>query len=111
MDLSFNEVDRTMYDQIMDSLSAGMDLQTFLLFFGYQRSGSSMVGSLIDAHPDAAIANELDAIKAYQNGDTRERLFTKLVAVSTAYKLIGPCQAGSWSKMAIACQSSPIMTN
>jgi hypothetical protein len=53
-----------------------------------------MVASLLDAHPGAAVANEFDAIKGYENGETREELFTKLVAVSTAYKIVGRCQAG-----------------
>jgi len=86
--------DRAKYDQVMDSLSAGMKPQTFVLFFGYPRSGHSMVASLLDAHPEAAIANEFDAVKAYLNGETREDLFQKLVAISTAYKIVGRCQAG-----------------
>ena len=31
---------------------------------------------------------------AYQNGETREELFKRLVAISTAYKIVGRCQAG-----------------
>merc|ERR1719281_1786742 len=85
---------RVKYDQVMDSLSVGMKPHTFLLFFGYPRSGHSMVASLLDAHPEAAVANEFDAVKAYLNGETRELLFEKLVAVSTAYKIVGRCQAG-----------------
>lgn len=53
-----------------------------------------MVASLLDAHPEAAVANEFDALKAYLHGETREDLFKKLVAISTAYKLVGRCQAG-----------------
>lgn len=53
-----------------------------------------MVASLLDAHPEAAVANEFDALKAYLHGETRELLFKKLVAISTAYKLVGRCQAG-----------------
>lgn len=39
------------------------DLETFCLFIGYSRSGHSLVGSLLDAHPDAVIAHELDALR------------------------------------------------
>lgn len=94
VDLQLDQDDRRKYDEVMGSLPAGMDPQVFLLFFGYARSGHSMIGSLLDAHPEAAVANEFDAIRAYQNGDSRERLLTNLVAVSTAYKLVGRCQAG-----------------
>ena len=35
----------------------------FVAFIGYSRSGHSLVGSLLDAHPDAAIAHEIHAMK------------------------------------------------
>lgn len=94
VDLQFSDDDRRTYDEVMGSLTDSMDPQHFLLFFGYARSGHSMIGSILDAHPEAAVANEFDAIKAYQSGDSRERLLTNLVGVSTAYKLVGRCQAG-----------------
>jgi hypothetical protein len=93
-DLDAVNADRGTYDRVMASLSDGMNLQTFLLFFGYPRSGHSLVASLLDAHPDAAVANEFDAIKAYRKGETRENLLRKLVSISTAYKMVGRCQAG-----------------
>ena len=34
------------------------DLQAFCLFMGYTRSGHSLVGACLDAHPEAAIAHE-----------------------------------------------------
>jgi len=96
VNLHLSAGDRTKFDEVMDSLNTpdGMNPDSFLLFFGYARSGHSMVGSLLDAHPEAAVANEFDAIKAYQTGDSRERLLKNLVAVSTAYELVGRCQAG-----------------
>jgi len=36
------------------------DVDKFCLFIGYPRSGHSLVGSLIDAHPNAVIGHELD---------------------------------------------------
>jgi len=38
-------------------------LKSFCLFIGYPRSGSSLSGALIDAHPDAVMAHELDTLK------------------------------------------------
>ena len=40
------------------SLSAVNSVEKFVFFVGYARSGHSMVGSVIDAHPDMVIAHE-----------------------------------------------------
>jgi hypothetical protein len=42
------------------------DLRTFVLFVGFARSGHSIVGSLLDAHPDIIIAHECSAL-SYMN--------------------------------------------
>jgi hypothetical protein len=44
--------DRRMFEQI-----------EACLFIGYPRSGHSLIGSLIDAHPHAALGHELDLLK------------------------------------------------
>jgi hypothetical protein len=90
----FEGVDRAKYEEVMASLKDGVHPQTLVMFFGYRRSGHSLVGSLLDAHPDAAIANEFNAMNAYYSGTGRSELFRELVSVSTAYKLVGRCQAG-----------------
>lgn len=38
-------------------------LKTTCLFVGYPRSGHSLIGALLDAHPDAVIAHEADILK------------------------------------------------
>ncbi len=38
------------------------DVETCCLFVGYPRSGHSLVGSLVDAHPHAVLAHELDLL-------------------------------------------------
>jgi hypothetical protein len=38
------------------------DLETYLMFIGYPRSGHTLLGSVLDAHPDMVIAHELDAL-------------------------------------------------
>ena len=43
-----------------DTLS---QLERFCLFVGYPRSGHSLVGSLLDAHPDIAISHELHVLR------------------------------------------------
>jgi hypothetical protein len=58
-------------------------LQGFCLFIGYPRSGHSLVGALIDAHPDAAIAHEAHALRLAAEGSTREALFERLLENTT----------------------------
>lgn len=38
------------------------EARTFVQFVGFPRSGHSLIGALIDAHPDALISHELDAM-------------------------------------------------
>ena len=59
-------------------------IEAFCLFVGYGRSGHSVVGSLIDAHPHAAIAHELHAVKRYFEGVPRDVLFDRLFALAQA---------------------------
>jgi hypothetical protein len=55
-------------------------VERFCLFVGYPRSGHSLVGSLLDAHPDVVIAHEANALKlATADGLTRPDLFAALV--------------------------------
>lgn len=46
----------------------------FVQFAGWPRSGHSLVGALIDAHPEAAIAHELDAMGLFHKGIPAARL-------------------------------------
>jgi len=45
------------------------------LFVGYQRSGHSLVGALLDAHPDVAMAHGLDVLHHVRYGFRREQVF------------------------------------
>lgn len=51
------------------------DMKTYCMFIGYPRSGHSLISSLIDAHPNAAIAHRLNAIKYVHAGYTQKELF------------------------------------
>ena len=63
------------------------DVESFCLFVGYTRSGHSIVGTLLDAHPEAAIAHEQPlfspSMRAPTTGSvqhrTRDLLFAKLL--------------------------------
>lgn len=54
-------------------------VETYCMFIGYPRSGHSLIGSLLDAHPDMIIAHELDALKYVDAGLSREELFYLLL--------------------------------
>jgi hypothetical protein len=58
-------------------------LSAFCLFIGYPRSGHSLIGALLDAHPDAAIAHEINVLALIAgNGMDRDELFRTLLRVS-----------------------------
>jgi len=54
-------------------------VETLCLFIGYPRSGHSLIGALLDAHPNAIIADELDALKYVHAGFSRNQLFYLLL--------------------------------
>ena len=43
------------------------------MFIGYPRSGHTLVRSLLDAHPNAIVANELDVISKWQQWNTADK--------------------------------------
>jgi hypothetical protein len=54
-------------------------VEAYCMFLGYPRSGHSLVGALLNAHPDAVIAHELDALSYLARGVSRSRLFALLL--------------------------------
>ncbi len=68
-------------------------VQRFLMFVGYARSGSSLVGALLDAHPQLVCANELDAVGFVDHGIGRAALFQLLLENSQGFADEG----GEWT--------------
>ena len=60
-------------------------VETYCMFVGYPRSGHSLVGALLDAHPDAVIAHELDALGYVQAGFGRRQLYQLLLENSRQF--------------------------
>jgi len=54
-------------------------VRAFVMFVGQPRTGHSIVGALLDAHPNTLIAHELDALKYVTAGYDRRRLYALLV--------------------------------
>jgi hypothetical protein len=55
------------------------DLERFCFFIGYARSGHTLVGAMLDAHPEVVIAHELDAVSCVRHHFTRAQLFALLL--------------------------------
>jgi len=58
------------------------DVRTYLLFIGHGRSGHSIVGSLLDAHPEAIVSDELDAARFIDRGFARDQVLAMSVVRS-----------------------------
>lgn len=50
-------------------------LQKYCCFVGYPRSGHSLIGAMLTAHPDAMVSHELDALQYVAAGCSRRQLF------------------------------------
>lgn len=55
------------------------DVRRYCMFVGYPRSGHSLVGSLLDAHPNIVIAQEADALKFVRAGFGRRTIYPLLL--------------------------------
>lgn len=53
-------------------------VETLCLFVGYPRSGHSLVGALLDAHPEALIAHEQHVLRYVKYGYRRDQIFALL---------------------------------
>ncbi len=55
------------------------DVNTYCMFIGHGRSGHSLYGALLNAHPEAVIAHELDALLFVKHGISREQLYALIL--------------------------------
>ena len=60
------------------------DVGTYCMFIGYPRSGHSLIGALLDAHPHMIIAHELSALKYVHAGFSRMQIYHLLLENSRA---------------------------
>lgn len=60
-------------------------LKYFCMFIGYPYSGHSLVGAIIDAHPNAAISHELHVGKLLKKGFSKERIFSMIMLNSIKF--------------------------
>ena len=51
------------------------DVRTFCFFIGHNKSGTSMLGGLLDAHPQVILSDEVDALQYADASFSREQIF------------------------------------
>ena len=55
------------------------DVRTYCVFIGHNKSGTSMIGSLLDAHPNVVLSDEVDALQYVPAGFSRDQIFHLLL--------------------------------
>jgi hypothetical protein len=68
--------------------------QAYSMFVGYPRTGHSLIGSLLDAHPRVIIAHELDVLKLVRFGFSRNQIFHLLLKNSRRMAALGRRHSG-----------------
>ncbi len=61
-----------------------LDLESYCMFIGYPRSGHSLIGALLDAHPEMIVAHALGTLKYVHAGFSRGQICHLLLANSRA---------------------------
>lgn len=65
------------------------DVTTYVLFIGYPRSGHSLVGFLVDAHPNAIIASQTNVLRYLRHGFSPRQAFYCILENSRKVARIG----------------------
>lgn len=56
------------------------EVKTYCLFVGHARSGGSITGALLDAHPNIVLADEMDVLQQVAAGFNRDQIYHLLIA-------------------------------
>ena len=86
------------YFQARKNTELFKDVHTYCLFVGHARSGSSLVGGLLDAHPSVIIADEVDVFQYVTAGFDRGQIFNILLERSQRQARKGKVKAGRDAK-------------
>ena len=54
-------------------------VETYCMFIGYPRSGHTLIGSLLDAHPDIVVGNELNTLRYVRYHFNRDQIYWLLL--------------------------------
>jgi len=55
------------------------EVRTFCFFVGHNKSGTSLLGGLLDAHPNVILSDEVDALQYVEAGFARDQIFHLLL--------------------------------
>ncbi|MDJ0679746.1 MAG: sulfotransferase [Xenococcaceae cyanobacterium MO_167.B52] len=67
------------FNQLFTSEDIFKSVEKYCMFIGYTRSGHSLVGSLLDAHPNIIIGHELNALKLFEQGVSCQKIYYLLL--------------------------------
>ena len=65
------------------------DIERYCMFIGYPRSGHSLIGALLDAHPNMIIAHELHTLKHIYSGFSKRQIYYLLLKNSRTFAKAG----------------------
>jgi hypothetical protein len=65
------------------------EVERFVFFIGYPHSGSTMVGALLDAHPEMVISHEADVLRYVKPGVTRSQVFALILDGDRRFEALG----------------------
>jgi hypothetical protein len=69
-------------------------VQSYCMFLGHPRSGHSIIGALMDAHPEMLISHELNALKYFTVGFRRGQVFSLILDNSQRQAAAGRGESG-----------------
>jgi hypothetical protein len=72
-------------------------LKTFCCFVGHGRSGGTLVGALLNAHPNVVMSNELHALRRLRTGMTARQLYRLIYLKSRRQVQRGSIGGGGYS--------------
>jgi hypothetical protein len=78
------------------------DVRTFCMFIGHTKSGSSLLGALLDAHPDIILADEADALRYVADDFGKEQIFHILLKGSRREAMKGRVTARRLGQYSLA---------
>ena len=65
------------------------DVKRFCMFVGHAKSGGTLIGSLLDAHPNIILADEADVFHYVAHGFSRDQIYHLLLKASRRERLKG----------------------
>lgn len=80
-----NQIFLTSYCKSLLNNKQFKNIENYCIFIGYQRSGSSLIGALLDAHPNAVIAHELNVMQYFEANFNKNQIYYLLQQNSQEY--------------------------